>query len=48
MRRLAAWLLAAAGLMQGQAPKIGGCEIFCADHIWNTRVDGLPVHERSV
>jgi len=28
-------------------PRIGGCEMFPANNIWNTRVDGLPVHARS-
>jgi hypothetical protein len=32
----------------GAAPVPGtGCEIFPASNIWNTRVDGLPVHEMS-
>jgi hypothetical protein len=28
-------------------PRIGGCELFPVNNIWNTRVDGLPVHPRS-
>lgn len=28
-------------------PSIGGCQIFPADNIWNTRIDSLPVHARS-
>ena len=28
-------------------PALGGCPIFPADNIWNTRVDTLPVHARS-
>jgi hypothetical protein len=24
-----------------------GCQVFPADNVWNTRVDGLPVHEMS-
>jgi hypothetical protein len=28
-------------------PQIGGCDVFPADHIWNTRVDSLPVHPNS-
>ena len=28
-------------------PHIGGCDIFPANNIWNTRVDTLPVHGRS-
>jgi hypothetical protein len=31
----------------GSAPEIGGCEIFPADNIWNTRVDDLPLHPNS-
>jgi hypothetical protein len=30
-----------------QPPQIGGCDVFPADHIWNTRVDALPVHPNS-
>jgi hypothetical protein len=29
------------------APSIGGCQIFPADNVWNTRIDTLPVHARS-
>lgn len=32
---------------QSTAPTIGGCPIFPADNIWNTRIDTLPVHQRS-
>ena len=28
-------------------PTIGGCQIFPADNVWNTRIDTLPVHARS-
>lgn len=28
-------------------PSIGGCQIFPADHIFNTRIDSLPVHTDS-
>ncbi|HXF60506.1 MAG TPA: hypothetical protein VNK95_02745 [Caldilineaceae bacterium] len=28
-------------------PLLGGCPVFPAGNIWNTPVDGLPVHERS-
>lgn len=28
-------------------PTIGGCAIFPADNIWNTRIDGLPVDHNS-
>ena len=28
-------------------PKIGTCQVFPADNIWNTPVDKLPVHTRS-
>lgn len=51
MRRIA-WLgtfLAAVLLPQAlhAQPTLGGCSIFPADNIWNTRVDTLPLHERS-
>jgi len=29
------------------APTIGGCPLFPADNIWNTRIDTLPVHPKS-
>jgi hypothetical protein len=29
------------------APVIGGCQVFPADNVWNTRIDSLPVHPRS-
>src|SRR5687767_10265367 len=29
------------------ASPIGGCSLFPANNIWNTRVDGLPVHADS-
>jgi hypothetical protein len=29
------------------APMIGGCAMFPANNVWNTRVDTLPVHARS-
>jgi hypothetical protein len=31
----------------GSGASIGGCPIFPADHIWNTRVADLPVHPNS-
>src|SRR5690606_32445010 len=31
----------------GEAPSLAGCEIFPADHVWNARVDHLPVHAGS-
>lgn len=36
-----------APLAAQQGPTIGGCPVFPADNIWNTRVDGLPVDARS-
>jgi hypothetical protein len=30
-----------------RGPSVGGVKIFPADHIWNTRVDSLPVDPRS-
>ena len=46
VRRLAALL---AGCVTGAiaAPTIEGCPTLPANNIWNTRVDTLPVHERS-
>ncbi len=32
---------------QAGPPTIGGCSLFPADNIWNTRIDGLSVHARS-
>lgn len=29
------------------SPEIGGCPMFPSDHIWNTRVDGLPLDPNS-
>jgi hypothetical protein len=37
----------AAPATAGEGPSIGRCPIFPADHIWNTRIDGLPVHPNS-
>ncbi len=31
----------------GEAPSLEGCALFPADHIWNTRVDSLPLDKRS-
>lgn len=33
----------------GQVPAgtLGGCSLFPADNPWNTRVDALPLHQRS-
>ena len=28
-------------------PSIGGCQVFPADNVWNTRIDGLPIHPMS-
>jgi hypothetical protein len=28
-------------------PQIAGCPLLSLDNIWNTRIDGLPLHERS-
>lgn len=30
-----------------QSPTVGGCAVFPADHLFNTMIDGLPVHPRS-
>ena len=39
--------LAAPARAPAGAPLIGGCQIFPADNVWNTRIDTLPVHARS-
>jgi len=36
-----------AAAAQGNPPSINGCPMFPADHIFNTRVDNLPVHPNS-
>ena len=28
----------------GPPPTLAGCDVFPADHVWNVRVDHLPVH----
>jgi hypothetical protein len=30
-----------------EPPTLGDCPLFPADHVWNARVDALPVHPRS-
>jgi len=36
-----------AGCVASAAPTVGGCPLFPADHLFNTPIDGLPVHPRS-
>lgn len=31
----------------GEGPSLAGCQVFPPDHVWNTRVDHLPVHASS-
>lgn len=31
----------------GEGPTLAGCQVFPADHVWNTPVDQLPVHPSS-
>jgi hypothetical protein len=38
---------ALSGPALGAGPIVGGCPVFPSDNIWNTRIDGLPVHARS-
>lgn len=38
---------APASTVSGGGPEVAGCPIFPADHIWNVRVDNLPVHPKS-
>ena len=35
------------GLASAQGPTVGGCPVFPADNIWNTRIDQLPVSPSS-
>ncbi|HZW27943.1 MAG TPA: hypothetical protein VFF08_05790 [Trueperaceae bacterium] len=37
----------AGGGAPGGAPTLAGCEVFPADHVWNARIDHLPVHPLS-
>lgn len=37
----------AAGCTASAAPALGGCQLFPADHLFNTPVDALPVHPES-
>ena len=34
-------------IASGAPPTIGGCQVFPANHYWNTPVDALPVHPSS-
>jgi hypothetical protein len=34
-------------VLTGSGPAMAGCPVFPASNIWNTRVDGLPVHSLS-
>lgn len=36
-----------AGCVASASPAVGGCPLFPADHLFNTPIDGLPVHPRS-
>jgi len=38
---------AAAGCVPSASPAVGGCALFPADHLFNTPIDGLPVHPDS-
>jgi hypothetical protein len=44
---VAATLGAPIALAQTSPPTVGGCPVFPADSIWNTRIDKLPVDPRS-
>lgn len=46
-RRLTALSLALALLPAHAVPTVGGCQVFPANHIFNTRIDDLPVHPQS-
>ncbi len=45
-RALIASLLLTAGAL-AQAPTIGSCNVFPADHVWNTPIDTLPLDANS-
>ncbi len=40
-------MAATAACLSAQVPTIGGCTVFPADNVWNTRVDSLPVDSNS-
>jgi hypothetical protein len=46
--RPVAFFFMLAGIVQAAGPSIGSCPQFPEDHFWNTPVDKLPVHPRSV
>lgn len=55
MSPLATWMTSIAAVIAGAvcpvvpttSPTIGGCPVFPADNVWNTRIDNLPVHANS-
>ncbi len=47
IRTLLCGALLATPLLQAQAPAIGSCTVFPADHVWNTPVDKLPLDPNS-
>src|SRR5688572_19299105 len=47
MLKLLPLLLLACVSTWAQAPKVGPCDVFPADNIWNARVDSLPIDRNS-
>jgi hypothetical protein len=50
MSRWAGWIVTLAMTatpIAAQPPQLAGCEVFPRNNIWNIRVDGLPLDERS-
>ena len=45
---ITAFLLGCAGQALAQGPSISGCPVLPADNVWNTPIDKLPVHSKSV
>ena len=35
------------GILAAQTPTLGGCQVFPANNVWNTRIDNLPVSGNS-
>lgn len=54
MAAFSTWMTSIAAVIAGAvcpvvptSPTIGGCPVFPADNVWNTRIDNLPVHANS-
>ncbi len=40
-------ILAAGSIVYAQTPSLGGCSMFPANNVWNTRIDTLPLDKNS-